>query len=104
MGFSEGNINLDDLDFGEGNVNVDDLDFVEGNVYLDDQPICDDQWGTEEATVACRWGLHFEAVFEFLVVTVVVSKPVSPGCLVILRDIQGNALCMGLPERTRNLA
>ena len=43
------------LEFSEGNVNVDDMDFVEGNVYLDDQPICDDQWGTEEATVACRW-------------------------------------------------
>ena len=55
MEFSEGNINLDDLDFSEGNVYLDDMDFVEGNVYLDDQPICDDQWGTEEATVACRW-------------------------------------------------
>ena len=67
MEFSEGNVYLDDIDFGEGNVYVDDLDFsegnvylenmdfVEGNVYFDDQPICDDQWGTEEATVACRW-------------------------------------------------
>ena len=38
--------------FSEGNIF---FDSAEGNVYLDDQPICDDQWGTEEATVACRW-------------------------------------------------
>ena len=25
-----------------------------GNVYVDDEPICDDQWGFEEATVVCR--------------------------------------------------
>ena len=69
--FSEGNVFFD---FVEGNVYMDDMDFAEGNVYLDDQPICDDQWGTEEATVACRWGLHFEVVFEFLVVKVVITR------------------------------
>ena len=31
-----------------------DVEFAEGNIYLDEQPICDDQWGIEEAKVACR--------------------------------------------------
>ena len=30
------------------------MEFAEGNIYLDEQPICDDQWGIEEAKVACR--------------------------------------------------
>ena len=42
------------MEFSEGNIYLYNIDFVEGNVYVDDQPICDDQWGTEEATVACR--------------------------------------------------
>ena len=29
-------------------------DLVKGNVYFDDQPVCDDDWGQEEAKVACR--------------------------------------------------
>ena len=28
---------------------------MKGNVYFDDQPVCDDDWGHEEAKVACRW-------------------------------------------------
>ena len=27
---------------------------IKGNVYIDDEPICDDGWDQEEATVACR--------------------------------------------------
>ena len=27
---------------------------MKGNVYFDDQPVCDDDWGHEEAKVACR--------------------------------------------------
>ena len=30
-------------------------ELIKGNVYFDDQPVCDDGWGIEEATVACRW-------------------------------------------------
>ena len=29
-------------------------ELIKGNVYFDDQPVCDDDWGIEEATVACR--------------------------------------------------
>ena len=29
-------------------------ELVKGNVYFDDQPVCDDDWGSEEAKVACR--------------------------------------------------
>ena len=29
-------------------------DLVKGNVYMDDMPVCDDNFGFEEATVACR--------------------------------------------------
>ena len=30
------------------------MEFAEGNIYLDEQPVCDDQWGVEEAKVACQ--------------------------------------------------
>ena len=40
---------------GGGRENKQNRDFAEGNVYLDEQPVCDDQWGSEEAAVACRW-------------------------------------------------
>ena len=26
----------------------------EGNVYIDGKPVCDDKWGKDDATVACR--------------------------------------------------
>ena len=39
---------------GEKGSRPTDTEFAEGNVYLDEQPICDDQWGIEEAKVACR--------------------------------------------------
>ena len=28
---------------------------IKGNVYFDNQPVCDDEWGSQEARVACRW-------------------------------------------------
>ena len=28
---------------------------MKGNVYFDDKAVCDDDWGHEEAKVACRW-------------------------------------------------
>ena len=40
---------------GGGRENKQNRDFAEGNVYLDEQPVCDDQWGSEEAAVVCRW-------------------------------------------------
>ena len=27
---------------------------VEGNVFLEGRPVCDDEWGEEEAAVVCR--------------------------------------------------
>ena len=45
---AKGEIHLkgEDGKFGE--------DIAKGNVYIDDMPVCDDGWGQEEASVACR--------------------------------------------------
>ena len=32
---------------------------TKGNVYLDGNPICDDGWTKEDATVACRYAIHW---------------------------------------------
>ena len=49
------------------------MEFAEGNIYLDEQPVCDDQWGVEEAKVACRsvkrWSLD-----SFLVETHIIAR------------------------------
>ena len=48
---------------GGGRENKQNRDFAEGNVYLDEQPVCDDQWGSEEAAVVCRWVLLLSQCF-----------------------------------------
>ena len=46
---------LGEINLRSKSTNLLEENLQKGNVYMDDQPICDDDFGLEEAKVVCRW-------------------------------------------------
>ena len=61
---------------------------TKGNVYLDGNPICDDGWTKEDATVACRYAIHWYTLHRWLL------KPFA-GCWDMGSQSQSGVLLMG---------